>query len=516
VGEAAERPGAAARRYHNGTKHSAAKLQTDQHYLDWEIKPHPFKIYPTIEPIALPRDGAPLTVPGFTAISASGAVAGGSTVAVPSLAVLARILQLSAGITRTKVLPDGEEYYFRAAACTGALYHIDLYVICADLPGLAAGVYHFGPHNAALHPLRRGDYRGVLVEATASEPAIAHAPVTIACASTYWRNAWKYQARTYRHCFWDTGTILANLLAVSAAERLPTRLGYGFVDDTVGTLLDLDPQREAPLALVALGWQPSTPRPQPPPAPVHFETAPLSSREVDYPAIQAVQAASSLATPADVAAWRTHTLAPSPAPAASSAEVALHAVDAAALPTESIDRLILRRGSTRQFAPRPIAFEQLSTLLQVATPAGASDVGGSTSELYLIVNAVEGLAPGTYVYQPDGKVLQRLRAGTFRREAGFLGLGQELPADAAVDIYLLCDLDLVYGRLGNRGYRVAQLDAALIGGRIYLAAYGLRLGATGLTFFDDDVTEFFSPHAAGKSVMFLAAVGHGQRAPIHG
>ena len=42
---------------------------------------------------------------------------------------------------------------------------------------------------------------------------------------------------------------------------------------------------------------------------------------------------------------------------------------------------------------------------------------------------------------------------------------------------------------------------------MYLAAYALRLGASGLTFFDDDVTEFFSPHAAGKSVMFLIALG---------
>jgi len=33
-----------------------------------------------------------------------------------------------------------------------------------------------------------------------------------------------------------------------------------------------------------------------------------------------------------------------------------------------------------------------------------------------------------------------------------------------------------------------------------------QAGASGLTFFDDDVTEFFSPHAAGKSVMFLIAL----------
>ena len=42
---------------------------------------------------------------------------------------------------------------------------------------------------------------------------------------------------------------------------------------------------------------------------------------------------------------------------------------------------------------------------------------------------------------------------------------------------------------------------------MYLAAYAQRLGATGLTFFDDDVTEFFSPHAANKSAIFLVAIG---------
>jgi hypothetical protein len=40
-----------------------------------------------------------------------------------------------------------------------------------------------------------------------------------------------------------------------------------------------------------------------------------------------------------------------------------------------------------------------------------------------------------------------------------------------------------------------------------LAAYAQHLGATGLTFFDDDVTNFFSPHAKGKSAIFLLAIG---------
>jgi nitroreductase len=95
----------------------------------------------------------------------------------------------------------------------------------------------------------------------------------------------------------------------------------------------------------------------------------------------------------------------------------------------------------------------------------------------------------------------------FRREAGNLGLGQEIPADCSVNVYFLADLNRALERFGNRGYRAAQLEASIMGGKLYLAAYAQRLGASGLTFFDDDVTEFFSPHAASKSVMFLIALG---------
>ena len=87
-------------------------------------------------------------------------------------------------------------------------------------------------------------------------------------------------------------------------------------------------------------------------------------------------------------------------------------------------------------------------------------------------------------------------------------------ADAAVNVYSLCRLARTLERFGNRGYRAAQLEAAITGGRLYLAAYAQRFGASGLTFFDDEVTEFFSPHAAGKSVMFLVALGYPDRAAL--
>ena len=63
-------------------------------------------------------------------------------------------------------------------------------------------------------------------------------------------------------------------------------------------------------------------------------------------------------------------------------------------------------------------------------------------------------------------------------------------------------------RPGNRGYRATQLEAGIVGGKMYLAAYAQKIGATGLTFYDDDVTRFFSPHAEGKSAIFLVAIGN--------
>src|SRR5437899_418813 len=115
--------------------------------------------------------------------------------------------------------------------------------------------------------------------------AIVHAPITIGCTCTYWRNAWTYQARTYRHFGWDNGTLLANLLAVATALGLPAKVVCGFVDATVNRLLDVDSQREVAFSLVALGHDsgPSAPTATQDISPLGFETVPLSRDEIDYP-----------------------------------------------------------------------------------------------------------------------------------------------------------------------------------------------------------------------------------------
>src|SRR5580700_11238516 len=503
----------AAWKYHDGTKHSYSSIREHPHLLDWANRPQPFKIYPKVEPLPLPRDMPQTGVAALSAISEP--VPSSRADSVPGLQDLARLLYLSAGITKQRAYPGGE-IYFRAAACTGALYEIELYVVTGDLPGLDAGVYHFNPADVSLRLLRKGDFRGSLAQATAVEPAIAHAPTTIICTGTYWRNAWKYQARTYRHFGWDNGTLLANMLAVSAASGLPAEIVLGFVDAEVNRLLDLDTRREVSLCLVPIGRKSETSLPARREAPaLALETIPLSEHEVEYPSMFEMHDASLLESEEEVARWRAKPplfppSSPSSAPAGDA--VRFERLPEALQPKDTIEQVILRRGSTRAFdKSASITLQQLSTIVDCATRGLPADFleppGAQLNDLYLIVHAVEGLKPGAYFFRREQNALELLKAGEFRGEAHHLGLEQELPADACVDVFFLADLTRILERYGNRGYRAVQLEAGAIGGRIYLAAYAQHLGATGLTFFDDDVISFFSPHARDKSAIFLLAIG---------
>jgi SagB-type dehydrogenase family enzyme len=496
--------------YHNSTKHSYESVRAGGHALDWANQPLPYKIYSTLDPLALPRD---LSFPRVAALDAIAAVGTEAATSVPGLPVLAGLLYLSGGITK-RLRFSGGAMDFRAAACTGALYHIEMYLVCGDLPDLAAGVYHFGVHDFALRMLRDGNYRPALVRASGAEPSVASAPLIVILTTTFWRNAWKYRARAYRHAFWDSGTILANSLAAAAAYGLPARIVCGFTDAEVHRLLDLDVEREVAVAMVAVGRNGvSESAASPEIDPLGLPTVPLSESEVDYPEITAMHEASSLVSEDEARAWRggPPVMADAETSAAQGRHVPLQPLSGAGLPRDRLSRVIVRRGSSRRFLREAISFAHLSTTLDRATRGIPADFlnpsGPALNGLYLIANAVYGLPPGAYALNRAAGTLELIREGDFRRRAGYLALEQTLASDASANVYCLVDLAAVLERFGNRGYRAAQLEAAIMGGKLYLAAYALGLGATGLTFYDDDVTDFFSPHADGKSVMFLTALG---------
>jgi hypothetical protein len=179
--------------------------------------------------------------------------------------------------------------------------------------------------------------------------------------------------------------------------------------------------------------------------------------------------------------------------------------------SRSIGETIARRGSTREFSGEAIGREALLAALDHAAGPIPMDAPDGSVEPHVNVHAVDGIEPGAYAYDRDRRALTLLRAGDLRRTSAFLCLEQALGGTSSATVFFLSDLERVLAAWGNRGYRLANLEAGLRGGRLYLAAYGQGFGATGLTFYDRAVTEFFrdssSPRAAALDAIFVTALG---------
>ena len=287
-----------ARQFHDATTHTPASVRTSAHTLDWDVKPFPFKVYTDTPAVELPRTFDAVDVDTLTALAAASA-----PMAVLTLERLATLLYLSAGVTRKKSYGGGVEVLFRAAASTGALYQTEVYVAAGAVEGLAPGLYHFCPGDFTLRRLRDVDVRGALARASADGDLGGRA-ATLILSAIYWRNTWKYQARGFRHLFWDSGTMLATSLAVGGAIGAAPTIFTGFVDDEVNAIVGLDGSRETTLELILIGPR-GAPAPDPGALPpIDHATLPLSSSEVDYPLLREMVESSKLATPADVRAWR--------------------------------------------------------------------------------------------------------------------------------------------------------------------------------------------------------------------
>jgi SagB-type dehydrogenase family enzyme len=480
-------------------------VRTGSHRLDWDVKPLPFKIYPDLPAIPLPRELPPLDLDALVALSPPLAAPGAL-----DLEGLAALLFFSAGVTKTLRYPGGGEVHFRAAPSTGALYQTEIYVVAGDVVGLEAGVYHFSPGDFALRRLRAGDFRGAVALAAADE-ALAMRPVTLVLSAIYWRNTWKYQARGYRHLFWDSGTLLSHLLASASALGLPARIEMAFVDAEVNALLGLDAVTEGALALAVIGGDATPAPPAPVIAPLHAVVVPLSTSAVEYPLLVQAYADSSLDTEAEVLDWRERAATASNAPTAR---------DMALLPSplreagRGLGETVQARGSTREFSGEAIGAEQLSTALFYATREIPWDAGSALVDLYLAIHRVDGVRTGAYRYDRAAHALEPLKLGDFRAESAFLCLEQPLGGASSATAFFLADLESALPRLGNRGYRAVNLEAGIAGGRLYLCAYAQRFGATGLTFYDAEVVRFFSPRAAGEDAIFVTALGRSvRRAP---
>ena len=378
------------------------------------------------------------------------------------------LLEAGAGIVRTREMPlIGRTLHFRGYSSAGGLYPVEAYVASDD------GLFSF---DALGHSLVRlgGDVRAALAAATATAPREAFVILT----GIHARTGWKYMERGYRHIWWDAGTMLANLLALAAAEDLAPRLHTAFVDREANDLLGVDGRSESVLALLGLGREIEAPPNGP------SNRLLLSESRGAFRLAEAAHAAGALEDVEAVRAWRLDPPGEDPK-----------------LSRAALVRAIQRRGSVRRFSAQPLPRDEVAELLawsESSIPADAPPV----VRQWMTVNAVEGLEPGIY----DARLtpVRSVPEAELRDRSGFAAMEQDHPRLGAFNVWQMADLDDVFARLGDRGYRWAQLEAGIRAGRLQIGAFMRGWGAAASTFYDEEVSNLLG---TDESPLLMVAVG---------
>jgi len=195
------------------------------------------------------------------------------------------------------------------------------------------------------------------------------------------------------------------------------------------------------------------------------------------------------------------------------------------LVTRGFDVLVRRRASLREYGPAALSQEQLSFLLwctqgvrqvvrnYVALRTVPSAGARHALETFLLVNRVEGLDHGLYLYRPPEHSASCLSREAHLADALVAAcLGQEFVKAAAVTFLWVAVPYRMTWRYGERGYRYLHLDAGHAAQNLYLAAEAVGAGACAVAAFDDDAANRLLG-LDGERMFLIYAAAVGQKRP---
>lgn len=187
----------------------------------------------------------------------------------------------------------------------------------------------------------------------------------------------------------------------------------------------------------------------------------------------------------------------------------------------SLTQAINQRVSVRNYADRPITLAELSYLLwytqgvksiepHLVTLRTVPSAGARHAlETYLLVNNVEGLAPGLYKFLAVDHQLAGLEVSEHISDIITEAcLRQKFVKTSAVTfIWTAATYRMTY-RYGQRGYRYLHLDAGHVCQNLYLAAEALGCGVCAIAAFDDDqLNQALGIDGEAQFAVYVATLG---------
>lgn len=490
---------------------------------DPAFKPGPFRIFNNSPKVPLPTTLLDAPIGMLTLLSAGQDALPESLRTPPQdLKTLASWLYYAAGETRrtagravswVRPFPDAE-----------AGSSVEVYVAIFGIQGIEPGLYHFSPREFSLRQLREG--APTVLQIKKGRPDLEFLktlPAVILVAATYWPAIYRRGRRGYRAMLLDAGQMVQNLVAAGAGLGAQTITRLRMNDSTMRELIGCahdEPLEtaESVFAMVAWADRAATPIELPPGS--IAELLPLIVRQ---PLSQKVTSDSASLEPfwvhqdciapgVAVRELRPPLTELSPLPASFPVS-SMRETDEpqAGLPVRQV---MLDRKPVRKLSRMPIKRADLLAINRIAFRGGScfpmfpDGPHVACIRPFWIVQDVTGFDRGIWFYNPAGDAWSLLNAGTYRREVKYIAGDREMFGDAAAVCVMVANLHVLMTQGGPDAYRLSQLEAGIVGQRMYLAATSLKLGcAVSYDFYDEECRTFLGLAKTGWEVLSVIAIG---------
>jgi SagB-type dehydrogenase family enzyme len=417
--------------FHEATTHSYLSVQLDPNYVDASTQPSAFKVYPKFY----------------------------RRVRLDFNNLIHSFIGLTSAVTLEKVYKDGCSK-LRVNPSAGALYPTEVYVQVRDIQGLVDGIYHLEVENNCLtliYELIDDGLENYFIPGKSIKGFI----FLISCV--YYRSSWKYQNRSIRYCFLDSGHHLG---AIAASAYL--------YDKDIQLVFDLDK-----LALNEdLGFENK-----------EFITACAFSGEVQEKQVRRLRLKIPFVSGTDYFEVNQFV-----EDSYQKTSVQKSYQQKLIQPTFNFDKdkfyqTVWNRRSIRRFRKQFISQEDyLYILQQLEQPIPTENY--EEIEIYSVVHRVDGMLAGLY----QGTHL--LKAGDFSEKTGYLCINQAIARDCAVTLFFVSDY---------LNYQTAMQIAGFLGHRAYLTSNYLGVQCSGIgAYYDDDTKELLETN---KDVLYGIAIG---------
>ena len=477
--------------YHERSKHRLHRYAPGPGGLDWANQPDPFRTFQ-----GAPRFALPLAADGLATRYddvRSGVLPPPAPIDAASVATL---FELAFGLSAWKAF-GANRWALRCNPSSGNLHPTEAYLLCAAMPGLPGGLYHYVSRDHALEQRAAlpGPDRGFF----------------IGIASIHWREAWKYGMRAWRYCQHDCGHAIAAVAYAAGALGWQARIASTVSDNGLAGLLGLDragdftqAEDEAPDALLWIGDPAAMPDVERLGAGMgelrwQGQANRLSASHVQWDDIDGIQRATVKPGTAKVAQWIAPEL---PTPSRPARDLRFEEI--ARQRRSAVDFDGVTSIEAKAF------FAMLECLLprRDTPPWNAWPMSPQVHPAFM-VHRVDGLQPGLYVLVRDPCALASLKASMrpdwlwqkagpahlplylllphdVRDAARTICCHQDIAADSCFALGMLAHFDAAMAEPWR--YRHLYWECGILGQVLYLEAEAAGIRATGIgCFFDDEM-----------------------------